>query len=219
MTTSISRRSFIAAASAVALGTAGAWRVGALLGTDSIDDAAIPDPVALPTRLTTTTTSVPPPPKGRIMFPMQPGSKCTVLNNFGDCRPIGSCSRRHQGVDILGELGLECYAVDDGVITKKETHPTAGLMMDFEATRDGELTGTYYSYQHLSAFADTLEIGVPVKRGQVLGYVGDTGNPGPGNYHLHFEWHPATAGGAARDPFDRLLIPTSCTTFSQQDPV
>jgi murein DD-endopeptidase MepM/ murein hydrolase activator NlpD len=206
------RRTFIAAVSAAAVGgLVGAWRVGASGGSPRIEQGA--DALAPAVRMTTTTTTLPPPPRGKIYFPMAPGSRCTVLDNFGDGRPVGcaatgSCTRRHEGVDILGELGLECIAVDNGVVTRKEIHSTAGLMLNFE-TEDG----TYYSYQHLSEFAANLEIGVPVTRGQVIGYVGDTGNPGVGNYHLHFEWHPADADGAARDPFDRLLIPDSCIVY------
>jgi murein DD-endopeptidase MepM/ murein hydrolase activator NlpD len=43
----------------------------------------------------------------------------------------------------------------------------------------------------------------------VIGFVGDTGNPGAGNYHLHFEYHPL--GGAALDPLPILEIPSTCT--------
>lgn len=201
------RRTFIAAVSAATVGgLVGAWRVGATDSAPRIDQGA--DALSPAVRLTTTTTTLPPPPRGKIHFPMAPGSRCTVLDNFGDCRPLGACSRRHEGVDILGELGLECIAVDNGVVTRKEIHSTAGLMLNFEVE-----DGTYYSYQHLSEFAVGLEIGSPVSRGQVIGYVGDTGNPGVGNYHLHFEWHPAEADGAARDPFDRLLIPDSCIVY------
>lgn len=204
---SASRRTFIAAGSAIAFGgVAGVWRASASGSPTRIDEPALP--LAEATRITTTTTTMAPPPRGKILFPMESTGQCVVLDNFGDCRPLGSCTRRHEGVDILGELGLDCYAVDDGVITKKEVHPTAGLMLDFQVD-----DGTYYSYQHLSAFAENLEIGVPVQRGQVIGYVGDTGNPGVGNYHLHFEWHPASAGGAARNPYPRLLIPDVCTAY------
>lgn len=47
--------------------------------------------------------------------------------------------------------------------------------------------------------------------GQVIGYVGDTGDAGPGNYHLHFEVHPGSQKNAAVDPVPLLEIPTACT--------
>jgi murein DD-endopeptidase MepM/ murein hydrolase activator NlpD len=71
--------------------------------------------------------------------------------------------------------------------------------------------GTFYFYAHLSGFAPGLAEGDAVTKGQVIGYVGDTGNPGPGNYHLHFEWHPG--GGAAQNVFPELTIPTGCTVY------
>ncbi|MCU1365784.1 MAG: hypothetical protein JWN39_1423, partial [Ilumatobacteraceae bacterium] len=48
-----------------------------------------------------------------------------------------------------------------------------------------------------------------VHQGQIIGYVGDTGDPGPGNYHLHFEVHPN--GGAAVNAVTVLTIPPGCT--------
>ena len=48
-------------------------------------------------------------------------------------------------------------------------------------------SGLYvYTYGHLQRYADGLYDGKGVKRGEVIGYVGDTGNAGPGNYHVHF---------------------------------
>ncbi|MEA3185665.1 MAG: peptidoglycan LD-endopeptidase LytH, partial [Ilumatobacteraceae bacterium] len=59
--------------------------------------------------------------------------------------------------------------------------------------------------------ATGLNQGDTVTRGQLIGYVGDTGDPGPGNYHLHFEVHPK--GGAAVDPYPLLAIPKACTIY------
>ena len=69
----------------------------------------------------------------------------------------------------------------------------------------------YFMYAHLSAFAPGLTVGSLVSKGQLIGYVGDTGNPGAGNYHLHFEVHPT--GGAAVDPLPRLTIPPGCSVW------
>ena len=73
-------------------------------------------------------------------------------------------------------------------------------------------SGTYYVYAHLSAFAPGLAKGSKVLDGQLIGYVGDTGNSGPGNFHLHFEIHPG--GGSAVDPLPLLSpLPSACTVF------
>ena len=45
---------------------------------------------------------------------------------------------------------------------------------------------TLYYYAHLQRYAAGIREGMPVRRGEVIAYVGDTGNAGPGNYHLHF---------------------------------
>lgn len=144
-------------------------------------------------------------------FPLQPTPRCVVLNNFGDPRSGG---RRHEGEDILATLGQEVYAMSDGVLTyqSKVGDGTNGSLLSGNLWKLTRADGTYYIYAHLSAFAPGLEKGQNVYRGQVLGYVGDTGNPGPGNYHLHFELHPG--GGAAVDPLPLLTVPASCTVYS-----
>lgn len=143
-------------------------------------------------------------------FPMQVTPRCVVLNNFGDPRSGG---RTHEGEDILATLGQEVYAMDDGVLTyqSKVGDGTQGSPLSGNLWKLTRPDGTYYIYAHLSAFAPGLEKGQNVYRGQVLGYVGDTGNPGPGNYHLHFELHPG--GGAAVDPLPLLSVPASCTVY------
>ena len=132
-----------------------------------------------------------------------------MLDNFGDPRSGG---RTHAGTDILTTRGQEVYAMVDGTLTYRAVAGGSG-----GATLSGNLwrltasNGTYYVYAHLDAFAPGLNVGSTVVAGQVLGWTGDTGNPGPGNYHLHFEIHPG--GGAAVNPLPLLTVPPACRVF------
>lgn len=151
-----------------------------------------------------------PPPSPPANFPMQPTPRCVVLDNFGDPRSGG---RTHEGADLMATLGQEVYAMADGVLVyqSKVGDGTNGSALGGNLWKLQAADGTYYIYAHLSAFVPGLVKGQQVYRGQVLGFVGDTGNAGPGNYHLHFEVHPG--GGAAVDPLRVLTIPAGCTVY------
>ena len=103
--------------------------------------------------------------------------------------------RVHLGVDIGAAEGTPLRAVVGGRITK--------VHHDRTGSRSGNalyLTmpdGTYFFYGHLAGFADGIELGVPVRAGQVIGYLGSTGNAGVS--HLHLEVHPG--GGSAINPY------------------
>ena len=147
---------------------------------------------------------------GTIMFPMNPLPKCALSKtSFGQPRPP---DRIHEGIDLMASLGQEIYAVDNGVLTKQTVDGAANATLSGNAWTLTMPDKTYYFYAHLSAFADGLVAGSTVIRGQLIGYVGDTGDPGPGNYHLHFEVHPK--GGAAVNPYPLLTIPKSCTVVA-----
>lgn len=141
---------------------------------------------------------------------MATSPKCDILNNFGDPRSGG---RSHAGVDILATLGQEVYAMVDGTLTTQTIAGSANATLSGNLWRlTASSGGTIYVYGHLSAFAPGLTKGSLVYKGQLLGYVGDTGNSGPGNYHLHFEIHPG--GGVAVDPLPLLRpVPTACRVF------
>jgi peptidoglycan LD-endopeptidase LytH len=144
---------------------------------------------------------------GTVVFPMDPLPKCSLSKtSFGQSRSDG---RVHEGIDLMASLGQAVYAVDNGVLWRQVVNgePNAALSGNAWYVRLPDLT--YYFYGHLSAFAPGLKLGDTVTRGQLIGYVGDTGNPGPGNYHLHFEVHPK--GGSAVNPYPLLTIPKSCT--------
>lgn len=148
-----------------------------------------------------------------LLFPIEPAPMCEVLNNFGGySKTFGSGG--HQGVDIGAQLGQEVYAVENGVLERRfdDLNSGAGYGWGLLSTTDVE-----YRYFHLSAFADGLDVGDAVVAGQVIGYVGDTGNATPGGWHLHFEVRPGPQprSGAADpvDPVPLLDIPTICNIY------
>jgi murein DD-endopeptidase MepM/ murein hydrolase activator NlpD len=102
-----------------------------------------------------------------------------LRDTFADAR--GS-NRLHEAIDIMASRGTPVRAADDGVIQKLFTSAAGGLTIyQFDAS------GTYtYYYAHLDAYAGGLREGQPVRRGDLIGYVGSTGNASPDAPHLHF---------------------------------
>ena len=200
------RRGALVALVALAVGasawpdvTAASRPQGPLVAVSSVDDAAVA--LAPAQRL----AKVAPP-----NFPMEPSPRCDVLDNFGDPRSGG---RSHEGTDILATLGQEVYAMVDGTLTAQTIDGASGSSLSGNMWKltAGDGTGTTYVYAHLSGFAPGLAKGSLVHKGQLIGYVGDTGNPGAGNYHLHFEVHPN--GGAAIDPLSVITVPAACRVY------
>jgi hypothetical protein len=93
----------------------------------------------------------------------------------------------HQGLDMMAPLGTPVVASADGYVSEMVDHPdSSGRAVQINDPG----ANTQYWYMHLSGYAPGLHVGQTVHIGQVLGYVGDTGNPLPGVYHLHFEIRP-----------------------------
>jgi murein DD-endopeptidase MepM/ murein hydrolase activator NlpD len=90
--------------------------------------------------------------------------------------------RVHDAIDIPAAQGTPVIAVTDGRIAKLFYSERGGITI-YQLDPDNK---TIYYYAHLDRYADGLTENQQVKRGQVIGYVGNTGNAGPGNYHLHF---------------------------------
>jgi len=89
---------------------------------------------------------------------------------------------RHEALDILAPAGTPVYAVADGHVEKLFTSVRGGLTLyQFEPS------GRYaYYYAHLQGYAPNLTEGQALKKGQLIGYVGSTGNADPTAPHLHF---------------------------------
>lgn len=93
----------------------------------------------------------------------------------------------HKGTDIFAATGTPVRAPADGIL--KLSQGGAGGLAAYVYEPDG----TYYYMAHLSAFVPGQKPGQPVKLGQVVGYVGDSGNALGSSPHVHFELHPAPA--------------------------
>lgn len=142
------------------------------------------------------------------VFPVDSQS-ITFWDSWGAARSGG---RRHQGTDIMADRGLPIVAVADGVVTEMGEARLSGYFIRVEhdggwmtvamhlnndtfGTDDG-LGGTW------SAFYPTLMVGDEVTAGQVLGYVGDSGNAEGTRPHAHFELR---IDGAKVNPYPYLV--------------
>ena len=144
---------------------------------------------ATPARVTTASAAVVPTPlpqgepnielsSRKLAFPVQGLSGTALQDNFD--QPRGK--RRHQALDIMASRGTPVRAIDDGSVAKLYRHALGGITIyQFDAQRKYA-----YYYAHLDGYAPGLAEGDAVKRGQVIGYVGSTGNAPEHAPHLHF---------------------------------
>src|ERR1044071_10443959 len=102
-----------------------------------------------------------------------------LTDTFDQARSEG---RTHDAIDIPAPAETPVIAAADGKILKL-FHSDKGGTTIYQLSANQELV---FYYAHLSRYADGLVEGNVVKQGEVIAYVGDTGNAGPGNYHLHF---------------------------------
>jgi murein DD-endopeptidase MepM/ murein hydrolase activator NlpD len=118
-------------------------------------------------------------------------------DSFGDARLSGTNEQHwHEGCDVVAAAGTPMVAVEDGVLTRYDSgDPLGGNAITLTG-----VSGYWYYYAHLSAFVPTLKQGDAVTAGEVIGYVGATGDAlAP---HLHFEVHDP--GGQVLDSFGLL---------------
>jgi peptidoglycan LD-endopeptidase LytH len=100
---------------------------------------------------------------------------------FADLRENGN--RPHEAVDILAPRNTAIHAVDDGTIAKLFFSKGGGGNTIYEY--DPSQRYGYY-YAHLERYAAGLKNGQRVSRGDVIGFVGTSGNAPPNTPHLHF---------------------------------
>ncbi|MDE0674167.1 MAG: peptidoglycan DD-metalloendopeptidase family protein [bacterium] len=150
-------------------------------------------PTTTTTRPTTTTTTPSDGYDNDGVCPVQGPN--TFVDTWGAPRSGG---RTHQGVDLLAERGTPVSAIHEGVLFRVDVGGLGGLYIWLRAP-----WGDEYYYAHLEDFAPGAVPGKWVSQGEVIGFVGTSGNSPDYIPHLHFEYHPG--GGRAVNPYPLAL--------------
>ena len=116
----------------------------------------------------------------RLAVPVAGVSRSQITDNWLDPRAGGT--RQHHGTDIIVPKGTPILAAAPGRIEKLFESDLGGLTL-YERSPDGRWQ---YYYAHLSGYAPGIHEGQQLAAGDLIGYAGDTGDAGPGNYQLHF---------------------------------
>jgi murein DD-endopeptidase MepM/ murein hydrolase activator NlpD len=125
-----------------------------------------------------------------------------LTRQFSDTR---GASRQHEALDILAAYGTPVRAVENGTVARLFVSKAGGnTIYQFDPTA----TFCYY-YAHLDRYADGLREGMQIQKGQVIGYVGTSGNAPKNAPHLHFAIFRLTEAkhwweGTPIDPYDVL---------------
>jgi murein DD-endopeptidase MepM/ murein hydrolase activator NlpD len=119
---------------------------------------------------------------GGYVFPVY--GQASYTNTFGAPR---ADTGWHHGEDIFSQLGAPILAVANGIVYSVGWNDIGGLRLWLQ-----DLAGNEFYYAHLSAFSPLAVNGAQVRAGDVLGFMGNTGDAEATPYHLHFEIHPAS---------------------------
>ena len=114
-----------------------------------------------------------------LIIPVSGVRREQLIDTFSEARSEG---RTHDAIDIPAPAGTPVLAAADGEIVKLFQSERGGTTI-YQLSTDRKLV---FYYAHLQAYASNVQEGQYVHQGDVIAYVGDTGNAGPGNFHLHF---------------------------------
>ncbi|SEN00442.1 M23 family metallopeptidase [Lihuaxuella thermophila] len=120
-------------------------------------------------------------------FRRQDRHKVAYSDTWGESRTYGG-KRKHEGIDLMAPKGTPVVSVADGEVIRKGWNRLGGWRL---LVQDADHPYIYYYYAHFSKYAKNIEEGDKVKKGQTIGYVGDSGygpegTTGKFRPHLHF---------------------------------
>ncbi len=158
-----------------------------LLPSPVVSPAATTTPAPLPSpspSLVPTITPIPPLDTVttlpyRLTLPVAGIRPDQLRDTFSESRSEG---RSHDAIDIIAPCGASVMAAVDGTIARLFSSEKGGITL-YQFSPDQKFV---FYYAHLNRYADGIKDGKQVRQGEVIAYVGDTGNAVPGNCHLHF---------------------------------
>jgi murein DD-endopeptidase MepM/ murein hydrolase activator NlpD len=116
----------------------------------------------------------------RLVIPVEGVSPDRLRDTYTEARGLG---RRHDAMDIDAPRGTPVLSVARSVVLKLFQSDRGGTTL-YALAPDQR---TIYYYAHLDRYAEGIREGQQLETGELIGYVGDTVNAAPGDYHLHFE--------------------------------
>jgi murein DD-endopeptidase MepM/ murein hydrolase activator NlpD len=193
---------------------------GAAIVAEPLVQAAPAKVEVKPTKKEEPAPVTPPPPAAAVVTPVMSANAVEELRNRTLTLPVQGikrddlrdtfnemrgASRRHEALDVLAPRNTPVLAVEDGTVARLFLSDAGGITLyQFDPTKN-----YVYYYAHLERYAEGLKEGTSVKRGQVVGYVGTTGNAPRDTPHLHFAIFRLTDEkrwwqGTAIDPYSVL---------------
>ena len=132
----------------------------------------------------------------RLPIPVDGIKSKNLTDTWGASRSSG---RAHEGSDIMASRGTKVYSTTDGVITSLKSNNLGGKVIWLIGP-----SGAYHYYAHLNDHKRGLQEGDFVQQGDLLGYVGNTGNARHTAPHLHYGLYLNGKGRGAVNPYPYL---------------
>ncbi|MEP6791917.1 MAG: M23 family metallopeptidase, partial [Ramlibacter sp.] len=114
-----------------------------------------------------------------LALPLRTVTPAQLTDTYNQGRAGGAA---HEALDIMAPRGTPVFAVEDGRVAKLFLSKPGGITL-YQFDPGSEYA---YYYAHLDSYAEGIREGATVRKGQLIAYVGSTGNASPDAPHLHF---------------------------------
>lgn len=132
----------------------------------------------------------------RLPVPVKGVSRNELRDTWGAARSQG---RNHEGIDIMAERGTKVYSATEGLVADLRNNNLGGKVIWIMGP-----AGSWHYYAHLNGHKRGLNVGDYVRKGDLIGYVGNTGNARYTAPHLHYGIYLNGKGRGAVNPYPYL---------------